>query len=324
MPDSAAIHKRSVMAWKNLTFILIPHSQSNVKQIKVKRVVLFGFAIFLVVAICVMIFYIVGFQNKSFHLSRTNEIKQQNEVLEKVVSSLDSSLISMSSKIDSIEATAEKIRNEAKISDMDLKLTGDSGIQLALSGLTLPLNRLLSEVDRLETRSDVFEKNFNSLYGKCMENIDFLEHLPSIRPARGTITKEFNFLNQQNIHSVAVESHPGINITNDGGTPILATADGVVIKTSFSNELGRYIEVDHGNGYKTRYTHLNQKGITVKAGSKVKRGQTIGLMGNTAMVPMKADAPHVMYTVEHNGTYVNPADYFIASAYASPPEKPSE
>ena len=312
------------MAWKNLTFILIPHSQSNVKQIKVKRAAVFGIAVFLVLAICVMIFYIVGFQNKSFHLSRTREIKQQNEILEKVVSDLDSSLISMSAKIDSIEATAEKIRNDAKISDMDLKLNSDGDIQLALSGLKLPLNRILSDVDRLEKRSEVFEKNFSTLYEKCMENVDFLEHLPSIRPASGTITKEFNFLNQQDINSVIEESHPGINITNDGGTPILATADGVVQKISNSKELGRYIEVDHGNGYKTRYTHLNQKGITVKERNTVKRGQTIGLMGNTGTVPMKADAPHVMYTIEHNGTYVNPADYFIVAAYANSPEIPPE
>ncbi|MFC1651395.1 peptidoglycan DD-metalloendopeptidase family protein [Candidatus Latescibacterota bacterium] len=305
------------MSWKNLTFILIPHSQSKIKQIKVKRAVLFGFAIFLIAAIGVMIFYIVGFQNKSFHLSRSRDIKRQNEILAEVVSNLDSSLTSMSTKIDSIEATAEKIRNEARISDMDLKLNNDDDVQLTLSGLTLPLNRILSDVNHLEKRSEVFEKNFSTLYEKCMDNVDFLEHLPSIRPAKGTITKEFNFLMAQDIYSITEESHPGINITNDGGTPILVTADGVVVKISNSNELGRYIEIDHENGYKTRYTHLNQKGITVKAREKVTRGQTIGLMGNTGMVPIKADAPHVMYTVEHNGTYVNPADYFIVSANAS-------
>ncbi|MFC1541273.1 M23 family metallopeptidase [Candidatus Latescibacterota bacterium] len=289
-----------------------------------KRSVVFGIAIFLIAAIGVMIFYIIGFQNKSFHLSRTRDIKQQNEILAKVVANLDSSLTSMNTKIDSIEATAEKIRNEAKISDMDLNLNVESDVGLALDDLTQPLNMILSEVNRLEKQSEVFEKNFNTLYEKCMENVDFLKHLPSIRPATGTITKEFNFLTQQDEFSINEESHPGISITNDGGTPILSTADGVVVKIAVSNELGRYIEIDHENGYKTRYTHLNQKGITVKARETVKRGQTIGLMGNTGMIPMKAEAPHVMYTVEHNGTYVNPADYFLASAYANSMENASE
>ncbi len=312
------------MAWKNLTFILIPHSQSNVKQIKVKRATIIGFGIFLVAAIGVMIFYIIGFQNKDFHLSRTRELRHQNEIIEKVVTNLDSSITAMTTKIDSIEATAERIRTEAKISDMDLKLNSGGNVQLALSGTALPLNKILAEVDHLERRSVIFEKDFNALYEKCMENVDFLVRLPSIRPAQGTITKEFNFLNKESVFSVTGESHPGISITNDEQTPIIATADGVVQRIDSSNELGRYIEIDHENGYKTRYTHLFTKGITVKQGDKVQRGQVIGLMGNTASMPMKAEAPHVMYTVEHNGTYVNPANYFIVSANPEAAETSSE
>jgi len=312
------------MGWKNLTFILIPHSQSKIKQVRVQKYVLFGMAIFLVVATGVMIFYIIGFQSKSFLLSRSRDIKEQNVVLEKIVANLDSSLTTLSSRIDSIEAVAEKIRLEAKISDRDLKLNRDISAQLAKSGLILPLNRILSDIDRLEKRSYVFERNFNTLYNKCILNVDFLKHLPSIRPASGTITKDFNFLQQSDIYSINEDSHPGIDITNDEGTPILATADGFVNIIEYSNELGRYIEVDHQNGYKTRYTHLNQKGITVKPKDEVTRGQTIGLMGNTGMIPMKAEAPHVMYTIEHDGTYVNPADYFFASDFANSEEILSE
>ena len=303
---------------------MIPHSQSKIKQIRIPRYILFGIAIFLVVAIGVMIFYIIGFQSKSFLLSSSREIKKQNVVLEKIVANLDSSLTTLSSRIDSIESVAEKIRLEAKISDRDLKLTKGIGVQLAKGSLKLPLDRILSDIDRLEKRSYVFERNFNSLYNKCILNSDFLKHLPSIRPASGTITKDFNFLQQSDIYSINEDSHPGIDITNDEGTPILATADGVVIVRSVSNELGIYIEVDHQNGYKTRYTHLNQKGITVKPGDEVTRGQTIGLMGNTGMIPMKAEAPHVMYTIEHNGTYVNPANYFSASDFANSEEILSE
>ena len=312
------------MGWKNLTFILIPHSQSKIKQIRIPRFILFGMAIFLVVAIGVMIFYIIGFQSKSFLLSRSREIQKQNIILEKVVANLDSSLTTLNSRIDSIEAMAENIRLEAKISDKDLKLNRGISVQLAESGLELPLNRILSDIDRLEKRSYVFERNFNALYNKCILNTDFLKHLPSIRPASGTITKDFNFLQQSDIYSINEDSNPGVDITNDEGTPILATADGVVIVRSVSNELGIYIEVDHQNGYKTRYTHLNQKGITVKPGDKVTRGQTIGLMGNTGMIPLKAEAPHVMYTIEHNGTFVDPVDYFFTSDFAYSEEILSE
>ena len=119
------------MSWKNLTFILIPHSQSNVKQIRIHKYALFGIAVFLVVAIGVMIFYIIGFQSKSFLFSRSREIKKQNVILEKIVASLDSSLTTLTTRIDSIESMAEKIRVEAGISDRDLKLSRDMDGQFA-------------------------------------------------------------------------------------------------------------------------------------------------------------------------------------------------
>jgi len=314
------------MGWKNLTFILIPHSQSKIKQIRISRYILIGLAVFLVVAIGIMIFYIIGFQRKSFLLSYSRDIKKQNIILEKIVADLDSSLTSLNSKIDSLETTTKTIRTEAQISDIDLKLEKGINVQFAESGLDLPLYRVLSYIGRLERRSYVFDLNFNTLYSKCEDNIDFLKHLPSIRPANGFISKEFEFLQHSDNYSMTNKSHPGVNITNDEGTPIGATANGVVILIDFSNEHGRYIEIDHRNGYKTRYTHLKEKGITVKVGDKVTRGQTIGLMGRTGSIPMKAVAPHVMYTVEHNGTYVDPTDYFFASDFANEnlEETPSE
>ncbi len=198
--------------------------------------------------------------------------------------------------------------------------------QSAENSSKLSLKSILSNIDRLEKRSYVFNYNFNILYDKCFDNIDFLRHLPSIRPAEGFISKEFKFLQYSDDYSMNDQSHPGISITNDEGTPIWATADGIVKLIDFSNELGRYIEIDHQNGYKTRYTHLKEIGITVKFGEKVTRGQLIGLMGRTGSIPMKASAPHIMYTIEHNGTYVDPADYFFASDYTNEnlEETPSE
>lgn len=314
------------MAWKNLTFILIPHSQSKIRQTRISRYILMSLAVFLVVAIGIMIFYIIGFQRKSFLLSHSREIKKQNIILEKIVADLDSSLTSLNSKIDSLETMTKTIRMEAMISDMDLKLDSGNNVQFVENGSQLPLQRALSHIDRLEKRSYVFELNFNTLYNKCQDNVDFLRHLPSIRPAKGFISKEFKFLQHSDNYSMTEKSHPGVNITNDEGTPIWATADGMVKLIDFSNEHGRYIEIDHQNGYKTRYTHFKEKGITVKVGDKVTRGQTIGLMGRTGSIPMKAASPHVMYTVEHNGTYVDPTDYFFAPDYAiaNLEETPSE
>ena len=283
---------------------------------------LMGAAFFLIAAIGIMIFYIIGFQSKSFRLKHTREINRQNIILEKIASEIDSSLTAMIAKMDSIETMAEKIRQESRISEKDLKLDTGIKIQLSESGIDLPLRRVISYIDLLEKQSFVFEYNFNMLYDKSMKNTDFLRCLPSIRPAMGIITRDFDFRQHSDDISLTVQTLPGIDITNDEGTPIVATADGIVKTTDFSDELGRYIEIDHQNGYRTRYTHLSkEKGIVVKKGEKVTRGQVVGHMGRTG-IAIKAIAPHVMYSVEHHGTFVNPADYFYASDYIT--ESPGE
>lgn len=302
------------MSWKHLTFVLIPHSQSKVKQFKVSRFALMGAAVFLIVATGIMIFYIVGFQSKSFLLGHSREIRQQNELLETIIADLDVSLESLSTKIDSIETMAEVIRKEADISERDLKLDRGIDIQFTNSGIKMPLHRILNYIDHLEQQSFVFDHNVTMLHERCMANVDFLKRVPSIRPTTGFITKEFKFLQRSEQQSPIEKSHPGVDITNDEGTAIVATADGTVRVVSFSDELGRYIEIDHGNRYRTRYTHLNQKGITVKPNDTVIRGQQIALMGRTG-ISIKAVAPHIMYSVEHRGTYVDPADYFFASDF---------
>lgn len=309
------------MGWKNLTFILIPHSQSNIKQIRVNRLVLLGLAGFLIIATAVMIFYIIGFQSKSFLLSSSREIEKQNAILEGIVAELDSSVAALTTQIGTLENTAETIRQEAEISDRDLKLISE-GTSLRSENGEIPVTRLLTDIDRLERRSYALAYNFNTLYEKCMANADFLKKMPSIRPANGFISKDFNWLERSEEISLTEKSQAGVSITNVEGTPILATADGVVSRIETTDELGRYIEIDHQNGYHTRYTHLQSvpqmaEKIRLNVGDRVVRGQVIASMGKTG-ISIQGIAPHIMYTVEHNGTYIDPNDYFFFPEETTP------
>lgn len=309
------------MGWKNLTFVLIPHSQSKVKQYKVNRFVLYGAALFLIVAVAVMIFYIVGFQRKSYLLSSRREIERQNVILSQVVSELDSSITMLTEKIDSLENIAEQTRLEAEISDRDLKLTDASETYLAGDG-QVPLRQLLASIDRLERRSYAFAYNFGTMYENSIEDSTLLARIPSIRPSSGYITKDFNWLDRDETLALADQSHPGVSITDEEGTPIYATAAGTIVRIETTDDLGRYIEIDHGNGYHTRYAHLQtitqmEEKIRWNTGDTVTRGQQIATMGRTG-ISIQAIAPHVLYTVEYNGTYVNPNDYFFASDTTTP------
>ena len=97
--------------------------------------------------------------------------------------------------------------------------------------------------------------------------------------------------------------HKGMDIAGKVGTPIYASKAGTVIKSTRASDYGIYVEIDHGNGYVTRYAHCSA--IVVKVGQKVAAGENIALMGNTG----RSTGPHVHFEVIKNGTRVNPAPY---------------
>jgi beta-lactamase regulating signal transducer with metallopeptidase domain len=101
-----------------------------------------------------------------------------------------------------------------------------------------------------------------------------------------------------------VITHGGIDIRAIEGTPVLSTADGIVINVSHEDGWGKLIVIDHGNGYETWYAHL--KDFSVKKGDNVKQAQNIGFVGNTG----HSTGPHLHYEVRLNGERVNPMDYF--------------
>jgi len=99
--------------------------------------------------------------------------------------------------------------------------------------------------------------------------------------------------------------HDGIDYAAEVGTPVFATADGIVIKSTYDKVSGRYIKIAHGFGYATIYAHLSKSFVHV--GDKVHRGQIIGLVGNTG----RSVGPHLHYEIKLYGVPVNPAKYII-------------
>ena len=101
------------------------------------------------------------------------------------------------------------------------------------------------------------------------------------------------------------EFHKGFDIANRKGTPIISTADGMIAFAGPKGLLGNMVAIDHGHGMVTRYGHIHE--IIKKRGERVKRGETIALVGNTG----RSTGPHLHYEVRLNGVAVNPVNYFL-------------
>jgi murein DD-endopeptidase MepM/ murein hydrolase activator NlpD len=102
-----------------------------------------------------------------------------------------------------------------------------------------------------------------------------------------------------------VEFHEGLDIASRLNAPIRAAAHGTVKFSGWNGSYGKMMVIDHGYGTETRYAHINK--LLKKVGDKVKKGETIALVGNTG----RSTGPHLHYEVCLNGRAVNPQDYII-------------
>ena len=103
--------------------------------------------------------------------------------------------------------------------------------------------------------------------------------------------------------------HAAVDLSGPWKEPILATAPGVVTRSGFNGPYGRFIEIDHGHGFKTRYGHLAK--ILVAKGDEVELGHKIGLMGSSG----RATSTHLHYEIWFEGSPRNAAKFFKAAQY---------
>lgn len=103
-------------------------------------------------------------------------------------------------------------------------------------------------------------------------------------------------------------AHKGIDLAAPTGTPIHATADGVVEMADWFGGYGLYVQLGHGGDLETRYGHMSR--IAVAPGQSVRKGEIIGYVGSTG----RSTGPHLHYEVRVNGEAVNPTAYFQAPA----------
>lgn len=173
----------------------------------------------------------------------------------------------------------------------DHDLVGQSSKQdlgLAIENLSTKLRRQSSQLDALQFL----------MANRQLEN----DLTPKGWPVRkGWISSRYGERNDP--FTGKREQHSGLDFAGTRGSDVLSVASGVVIWAANRAGYGKTVEIDHGNGYRTRYAHSDE--LIVKAGEHVTAGQVIALMGSTG----RASAPHVHFEVFKNGSRINPASF---------------
>jgi murein DD-endopeptidase MepM/ murein hydrolase activator NlpD len=207
-------------------------------------------------------------------------------------------------------ANLEPGNNQAALFGIGGTEPGDIAPQSAVrrqhESLTREMHR---QVNKLAAISNQQSKNFGEMLNKLKAQRRILASTPSIAPAKGWLSSGFGY--RTSPITGGREFHEGVDIANRIGTPIHATADGIVAFVGKENGFGNVIKIDHGHGILTLYGHLSK--IKAKLGAKVKRGNIIATMGNTG----RSTGPHVHYEVRLNGVPVNPSNYIMELAHRS-------
>ena len=204
------------------------------------------------------------------------QLRQENQLQKEQLRLLDQKVEVLDKKMKTLDELDQNIRNMIKGTE---------------SGTLQKANVLREGVGK-----DIRE--LQSLLAMEGDASDANSHMPSIWPAKGVISSTFG-ARQDPVYGGGA-FHEGLDIANDTGTTIVATAAGTVTYAAYAGGYGNLIEIDHGNGFITKYGH--NSALLVQAGMTVKKGQSIALMGSTG----KSTGSHVHYEVRVNGVATDP------------------
>lgn len=199
---------------------------------------------------------------------------------------------------------SDPIPDSARVKDMEVKkevkLVQSMGETDLVKNMTLQLNNL-------SLRLAYQQKSYNEIDGMVKNKEKLLAAIPAIQPVSNKNLKRIASGFGSRIDPIYKigKFHAGLDFTAPLGTPIYATADGVVKTANFNaGGYGNHVVINHGYGYETLYGHMVR--IKARQGQIVKRGEVIGYVGSTG----KSTGPHCHYEVHKGGTPVNPIYYF--------------
>lgn len=173
------------------------------------------------------------------------------------------------------------------------------------------LKEVYMELDILTKKTYIQSMSFEEIRLLAKKAGNMASCIPAMIPVvpdKGKYRISSSFGYRRDPFTGRLKYHSGMDFALDVGQPIFATGDGVVQMTqSIVYGYGKNLMIDHGFGYETRYAHLSE--MYVKKGDVVKRGDVIGLSGNSG----RSSGPHLHYEVRYRKNHVNPYNYMDLS-----------
>jgi murein DD-endopeptidase MepM/ murein hydrolase activator NlpD len=301
------------VAFKKTTILLVPDATNRVKRFKVPSFLPVFFGLILVSCAAFLVFIIRDYQSMKIHSPQLVRLEKENELQKRQLDQLAKRIDQTTKKLYELKEFDRKLRIMVNLETSEGKkefqgVGGSDPIlfqpQHNMAKTHKDLVRSMhSAIDNLDSEIALCEKDKTELH-KFLENQKvLLASTPSIWPTKGWLSSRFGY--RISPFTGKKEFHRGIDIATRMGAPIVAPADGIVLKIYSDHGYGKVLAVSHGYGVITRYAHLNK--ALVKKGQYVKRGETIALVGNSG----RSTGPHLHYEVHLNRVAVDPLRYVL-------------
>jgi murein DD-endopeptidase MepM/ murein hydrolase activator NlpD len=266
------------MMKKQFTLILVPHDNSNVRNIKISYAAMYGLVVLVALCALTVVVVIASYGRLLVKAQRSDGLAAENAAFMEQLSQVDS-------------LRMELVRMQA----LGLQIKSMLGVEFTAQDSALVAN--LTPGAKTPATSGALE----TMDVARDDRVSLLKAIPSMWPVRGYVTKEFDVAGGDRRD----QYHPGMDIAAARNTPVRASADGVVNTSGWDETYGYLVVIDHGFGISTVYGH-NSRNL-VKVGDRVTRGQTIAFLGSTG----RSTAPHLHFEVRKNAAPENPRKYLL-------------
>jgi murein DD-endopeptidase MepM/ murein hydrolase activator NlpD len=265
------------------TLMFVPEDNGKTFSVRVHKWILKALLIFLIIFLSGLLMLLFKSGEIAAKLQMLHLVTIENERLNVE----NKQLRELKNKIDTINVLSSYLENLV----IPSKLSEKFRIKPPLS----------TQEENIEENKNQYSKNtFVDISAQPTNFNDRLSAIPNIPPVNGWITRPFSVLPDSNS-----DTHQALDFAASKGSPIKATAPGVVEDIQNDKYLGLIVTINHDFGFITKYGHCSQ--ILVSKKERVSRGQTVALVGNTG----RSTAPHLHYEVIKDGKTVDPSEYLL-------------
>jgi murein DD-endopeptidase MepM/ murein hydrolase activator NlpD len=285
------------MSRKFYTIFILPHAHARFRKLHVSRNFVIAMA-----ALAVSIGATAALTPHLFFRSRAladhaTVIELENRKLREEKTRDEATIAQMGEHLAAVEATAGRLAQAVGLKDLPSERPS-GGVGAAFGSRAEMFGE---ESSALRKRMENLDTSFDRLEQAWGERLKVLASTPSLAPVSGFFSDGFGW--RRDPIDGSREFHKGVDIVAPTGTPVRASADGLVTAAGRMAGYGSMIHLVHGFGMGTRYGHLSR--VMVAPGQRVKRGDVIGLVGSTG----RSTGPHLHYEVFRTGIQVDPRKY---------------